>query len=267
MRAMCIWAPSGSSNMRYLALICVLCLCAVSLESQISPGALHRLIGNPSAGGGGLPVAGVSYWWVSSDLPTNGYVTNWIDKIKGSAWTNGAAGTTRPTNTLTGVYFDGSKSQRLTNSGVYFSSGTAEPSTHWIIINRVGGGAFQDFLDYQNDGVLNWYFDNANRYATMMTPTATYDGRSPTNQWFDWCITMESGGSGHVFYTNGVPAITNKIGQTWTATPWKLMGGISVNGYFTGYIRELAVWSNHLATASEVANLHTYATNTYGYTP
>lgn len=37
--------------MRYLALIAVVLLCAVSLESQISPGALHRLIGNPSAGG------------------------------------------------------------------------------------------------------------------------------------------------------------------------------------------------------------------------
>lgn len=250
----------------WLLIIALCVLLTVKARAQIAPGALHRLIGNPSASTSGLPVNGVGYWWVSSDMTTGQFVTNWVDRIIGSAWTNGATGDTRPTNSALGVHFDRTKSQNLTNSGVTFATGV-QPSSHWVIINRTAVNVFQDFLDNANSGVLEWMFDNVQRYNVTISSSGKNLSISPTNSWVDWLVVMDTGGSAIYFYTNGLPGLTNTTAPTSSAQPWKIMGGIPASGYFTGYIRELAVWSNTVLTASDAVKLHTYATNKYGYTP
>lgn len=252
--------------MRYLAIIFIVLLCAVSLESQISPGSLHRLIGNPSAGNG-LSVT-ATYWWNFADLTVNAKVTNWVDRNMGSAFVNTLGNSTVPTNTANGVYFRKVSNQYLTNAGAVFKA-TNQSCSHWVVVNRGTFNAWQNILDYTMDSMPYAIgFSANNKMYAIQTPNTREGPVVLTNVWIDLLWVHHYPSNFLYFYTNGVIA-SGVSGEGQAVRPsWGVMGGTTGSGqWFEGYIKEVAVFSNKWVTTDEAMKLHTYATNKYGYTP
>lgn len=203
--------------------------------------------------------ANLGYYWVYVDMPTNILVTNWVDRIQGSVWTNGAADTTRPTNSDLGVHFDSTKTQILTNYTISFYG--TNSSSHWIIIRRDKNNAFQDFLDYANSGDLEWGYYNDNTHAVSAGVAARNDGPSLLGDFQDLAWVSDGAANNTSFYTNGVFA-TNWSGTVINSgKTWRIMGGIANEGYFGGYIKAFGIWSNTVFTVNQVSNLHYAFTN------
>lgn len=241
-------------RLAYIAVI-LLALCAVG-KGQISPGALHRLIGNPSSSSGPAGIPGLNYWWVASDLGSNtNLVTNWVDRISGSAWVNN--GTKQPTNSNSGVYFR-NQNQLTNNSPASFGTN----STHFLIVRRDSDSPYQFLIMSNWNGTANSMAWSPSRwsYYTNGYECVTGPLDSPS-VWRD--VTFTSSLAGTLLYTNGYSSgCSNAIAMYGS---WGLMGGYTAT-YYIGWVREFLIY-NRTLTAAEVANLHTYATNTYGYTP
>lgn len=68
----------------------------------------------------------------------------------------------------------------------------------------------------------------------------------------------------NIYYTNGVAFSTNLLG---TYGEYGYFGTLNVaNTYYNGYIAEIAYFDG-LLSASDFVFLHTYATNTYKFSP
>lgn len=208
-------------------------------------------------------IYGAKYWWRFHDMPTNSFVTNWSDTISGSIWTNGSVGATRPTNSSLGVYFTRASSQNLTNFG---NPEIATNSTHFLIINRTATTSFQYMLSYDTGGGFNIAWYTLGSLFLEFDAIPYVNGQIANNSWTDIALVIKKPDQTMTYYTNGVPALTNTLISLTTPRWWKLMGGHSSGGYYGGYIREVADWTNSLS-ASNVMVMHQYATNKYGYSP
>lgn len=207
---------------------------------------------------------GLGYWWVFSDMPTNINVTNWVDRIQSSVWTNKNTDASRPTNSSLGVHFKRSSQQWLTNElkAVFDTN-----SSHFLILERTTAGGFQDILDCKNTGDSELMMFNDNK-LTWWGGAQQADGVPPLSAFFDFCFMPSLAENKIRWYTNGLASNTNNS----TAIPanfcsWGWLGGIAFSGYFDGYIKEILIWTNRVLSSSEIAQLHTYYTNLYGYTP
>jgi len=216
----------------------------------------------------------IEFWWVSSDMATNITVTNWIDRIRSSTWTNISTATTCPTNSSSGVHFLASNSQRLTNSTAVpiNTSGSTDTNSWWIIINMDTVNTSPDWLSQTPTGPGSPTMGHLSGSPyTYDGTTLAQDGNISAGHYVDVCLTSTSG-SGHsaphnvTFYTNGIPSNTNTLTSIATSVQLKCLGGDTVNGFYNGYIVELAVYSNTLSSVT-VSNLHRYATNLYKFTP
>ncbi len=217
-------------------------------------------------------VTGIKYWWVSSDMVTNITVTNWIDRIQQSVWTNISTATTCPTNSSLGTHFLRTSSQRLTNSVTVSLAGDGssfDTNTQWFIVNLDTTPGFEDILTGLPASSSPTVGFSSGAPYFFQSPTLASDGTLATGKFVDVAI-VSSSDSGHVnpvltFYTNGIPSQTNTSVAIPQADGWNTLG-VGGNGAYNGYIREYAVYSNKLSSVN-VSNLHYYATNLYGYTP
>lgn len=212
-------------------------------------------------------IPNLSYWWVSSDVPTNINVTNWTDRIQGAIYTNGTTGASRPTNSALGMHFSRASSQILTNNVI--SLGGTNTGSYWIIMRRDFSGGFQDFLDYANSGDSEWYFDNVNQMSIDAATVIKNIGAQAASTFFDAYLISDNANVRTSLYTNGVLGATF---TTYTALNFQkplgfIMGGILNNGFLDGYIKELGIWTNTIFTTIQISNLHYYTTNTYPITP
>lgn len=215
----------------------------------------------------------LAYYWVASDMSNNIIVSNWVDRIQGSVWTNLNI-TTQPdiTNSSSGVHFTRSKAQTLTNNVNpirYGGTGGDSYVSQWIILQREASGVFQDFLDYADSGDAEWGYDPGNNLFLFLNTHSLNTGAVTPGTIQDVAVASDGITPLTIIYTNGVPCLTNTLaGRAFSdAFPWKIMGGISGSGFFGGYIRELLIYTNTFWTSQQVSNLHYYSTNTYGYTP
>lgn len=256
------------------ALVIALCfLIAQKAHGQIAPGALHRLIGNPRAGGSTpypQTLPGLAYYWVASDLNVGDKVTNWIDRIQGLAWTNQTSAK-QPTNSALGVYFDGT--MFLTNSGMVMP--VNQYNSLFVIIRRdTYPGVFQGILCnvatkfgyvFNNIGIIS-YADWAFAQASQADLSGN-QGRLKTNTFMTLIADSYNGSGSDHYYTNGILSATISSTTVSSAVATNLLGGTGDAGrYLVGYIRELAIITNTI-TATIASNLNYYATNTYSYTP
>lgn len=216
---------------------------------------------------------GARYWWAFEDNPTNVNVTNWLDRIAGFALTNGA-NSLRPTNSSTGVGFNGST--YLTNINPFIitcgapgcQTTTAPDSTNgslWVIMSAqvstlsglvteetAGGKGLFTVATKQ----LEWFGGANTIFANYQTGTPIDIGVCVTN----------SGSVVNSYFTNGVLAAQHADGLA--NSPESNVGSYGSSGGsspFTGKITDVVYFSRYLSQG-EITSLHTYA-QTRGVTP
>lgn len=247
----------------WLLIIALFVLLTVKARAQIAPGALHRLIGNPSAGTPGFTIP--QYTNIVADLRdgdlANGMATTWTSRVNGFIWTNTVSG---PIKEASGLHFYGTNFLNCTNNSeiilyltnafcvVYKNDNTTAAA--WKTVT--GAVSAERGLMYKAD-VFEVYHVTGD--MTLIT-AAKY----VTNKWID---VIYSGGTNSICYTNGVPSYTNTVAAT-TVTAYPLIGCNQAGhvDVWKGYIRDIKTWTNTPAvgfTSSEVASLHSWLTNEY----
>lgn len=236
----------------------LLLFCASAFGQAFTPRRPFVTQSTPASGPSSM--GQLAYWWVASDLPL-GAVSTWTDRNVGSVWQSRTPAQPAPTNTVDGVQFNGTTHTTLTN--VIGAISVITNSSQFVILARTGTGAFQDILDFKNDGTWEWTWFSTTWELFPGSKAAV--GNPGTNVFFDMAYTSDYANNRIIGYTNGVAVITNTtstIGGTW-----HIMGGITNSGFFSGYIKELIMYTNTVLNLTTVSNLHYYATNTYHYTP
>lgn len=213
-------------------------------------------------------VPGLALWWVSSDLSVGPKVSDWVDRIQGKHWTNGNSAK-QPTNSATGVYFDGSVTV-LTNDGSFKLTTASGLFTIWAIVKPVqdgDGGTQRAFLTQPNNVQqagkgLYWF----NHTFTDVTGGTVYF-KGVTNNYQDY-IFQSDVTVPHTWYTNNAATATGiNIQVGGDVTFFNLGQNPTVNnGWF--YVAEIGLYTNDIgANSTYRATLHTYATNKYSYAP
>jgi hypothetical protein len=203
----------------------------------------------------------------SSDLAI-GAVPSWVDEIQGIQFNQGDA-TKQPTNSVNGVWFDGS-TMYLTNLATVIPSGIY--SILWVVHLQTAGLGFGGVLLHRNNGGINtdgYYLGSAgndvmnqgiNAIATTLTDamgnTKHGDFLSIDSDVNQYC------------WTNGIlTGHQNNFANTFT---FDIIGdGSSHNAKYKGYIQELIIWTNtqvnfrSFTNSITVSNIHYYVTNTY----
>lgn len=202
----------------------------------------------------------LAFWWVSSDVATNTVVTNWVDRIHGAVLSN-TFGTVCPTNSATGMCFNGASNQVLFTSGVDYP----QTATVWMIVQRTGSGTFQIVLAADAGGTSLFGYESGTWHLYRSGVNRIVDGDPSTNSFFDIGFTAETTVPALIGYTNGVSYATNATTLSATNT-WTRVGGVNLE-YFTGKVKEILIFTNSALSAIQMAGWHQYGTNLYGYTP
>lgn len=265
--------------MRYLAIIIVCLLCAVSLESQISPGALHRLIGNPSAVGGGAdsPTNWVSL--VGLYPPTTLYkidqttpaavgdpVGRWGDTSGGghdfyfiinarTVYITNLAGGSGGSNYCQVSLDDAGNPPKIYTNNISGNTNYTISALMQFFPTAVFNNTRTEF-GVTNSVVLNYVPNNS-----LSTGSDTGASTIPTNTWID-CIIVTTPSS-RTIYTNGVQYMTS----TSTMAPmYGVSLGIPTSYYPSARYQEILVHNVSLSS-NQIASVHNYLTNKYRYTP
>lgn len=206
----------------------------------------------------------IAYWWVHTDVPTNDVVTQTWTPRTGASNFEQASAALRPTNTASGMYFTGGR--RMTNNPLATVDISASAKgTFWMIlapeIPSAGLGVL--FSDQTGDHGLYTESDNQWTYGAASGGAGNL-GAWVTNQFIDIAL-VYTNTSINTAYTNAVAMFTRA-----TASPYdenqRFIGGDPFGDQFKGWIREFAIFTDSLTT-SNLAQLHQYATNLYGYSP
>lgn len=243
------------------SLILLLSLCAWSCLGQLPVVPLQT---TPSTGiPGPTSIPGLRYWWVASDLPLNVKVTNWFDRIQGFVLTN-TTDSLRPTNSSAGVGFNSSTWLQFSNSFIETINSTgswfvvAAPTTSSGGFASIIGGA--DGAGYGlysgSGGTLRYFGAGGNGTISAFVSGTTYDIG----------ITITNNTGQNSFYTNGVLRTTFTSGAFGGVGGTLYMGRDGPGDAYNGKIKELLYYSNKVSQAS-ITTLHTYFTNTYGFSP
>lgn len=265
--------------MRYLAIICVCLLCAVSLESQIAPGALHRLIGNPSAGGSAdSPTnwASLVGWYPpttfykldqTTPATTGDAVGRWADVTSGhyDLTMDNSVRSVYATNRANGA--NGSNYFQVTLNGAG-NAPRAYTNTMALGYTNYSIAALMQFYPtatFNNErmefatsasGVLNYVPDN-----TLKIVATSGAATIPTNTWIDVIVVGNTANA--VLYTNGVAYVTNSAALSLLNV---MSLGVKSGNNASGNYQEILVYNESLSSA-QLAAVHNYLTNKYGYTP
>lgn len=245
-----------------LALAAGLLLTALAGLGQVMP--VHRRP-VPPANSLWTPtsVPTIRYWWVSGDLAANSNITNWTDRIQSYVAyqpnTNNS-----PSNTSSGLYFNGTNTYLLLNGPF--------PSTNYVYTNQMSFMAVLKPLTIPSSGTwagilgtndsFTFGLHNTGAYYYLGQIGSTDFGAWQNNTPMDVICTYKP--STNVFYTNGVK-VSIAVGDL--SFPFYIKYVATGQGnYYKGYISEI-MWFSNSITASEAAQLHSYATNKYGYSP
>ncbi len=220
-------------------------------------------------------VPGLALYWVASDTfsqGTNTALTNWIDRIQGSIWTNGASAQ-RPTNALDGVHFAGA-GIHFTNAGASLTGSSGVVSnTHWIVWRiKSTAGLWDDLALMGSSGGAPTistrcfspdYISNG-RWQTGANPTPAFVPNLETNIENEFLVRWRD--TVYDAYTNALNVVTNQGGNNSinNGNIWTNLGdyGAVTFGQSTYTIKEIAIWTNVLSDVT-ISNLHWYRTNTY----
>lgn len=225
-------------------------------------------------------LVGLEYWWNFNDLDTNNAsVSNWVDRIQGSKFTNGASGT-RPICTSTGVFFSGST--LLTNIGATVNATIGNSNTHMLIAwiaSAPGAGETRCFLSQDKTGSAEFpafgEMDNvAGGRFGWGNASPAFPSAYQTAIWMDIQGVFGpelTGANSGIIWTNGYNAlgVTNTTMGSLNGATWRSLGFNQSSVLAVGLrstIREILIYSNDLSLAQIQTN-HFYTTNQYKFTP
>lgn len=235
-----------------------------------------------------LASTGLAYRWVDSDTATNTALDSWIDRISGTAWTNGASAQ-RPTNSWNqGIWFD--NSHYFTN---LWSTYLHSNCTFGFIMKPVdvrGNNTVYPALLYNRattDGSSSLAFEFRGQNSSSVYNLALQWGSTfidvepatlqfPTNVLMDLTFSQWKSftTNGTTVYTNGVSTDEDSFSIWATGTsasyPFCLMHNFPRNTGPSIWLRELWIWTNSTPTyitSNTLYFFHKYSTNKYGYSP
>jgi hypothetical protein len=230
---------------------------------------------------GGVPgpesISTIRYYWVASDLAADTQIEYWADRKFGMRLLTNGPSANAPTNYATGVYFNGTshKLSFQTNFNWTPTHPTGAGYSFWAIIKpETPGSDFAGLVDSGTVGVNGGGFGlNVRTSNNLLQNTGGGSGNFASftsGQLFDFHVSFTnsaaSSGFTNAFWTNSIFITSNNWGMAGIGTPIHLGVYSNLSRYYKGYIVELAWFSNALSQA-EITLLHTYATNTYSFTP
>lgn len=212
----------------------------------------------------------LKYWWVASDIPTNtaiGYtVTNWIDRIQSSLWTN-ANSSIAPTTDGTNVIFTRTSSQYLTNRNAAVGGDNSANSIAFILSPTSLPGNASILHMNPSAGTPAFWLQSTGNFEQEADAVDNNFGKLQTGIITDMIITFSGNANcTAVSYTNGVQSVSLSISHNIHSQTLSIMGG-GAFGYYNGKMYELLLWTNIVLNATQRSNVHYYATNTYRYSP
>jgi hypothetical protein len=259
--------------MRLALLILILPVLCLAQHPLLTGAGIDWASGLPSGTVGTPPnqITNIRYWWNFSDNPTNVNVTNWVDRIQGLVLTNNAD-SKRPTNSTTGVGFNGST--YLTNIANFtILVGTGATGSVWVVCSMVtSAGAFGAVIGDRTSG--------GNGFGESSGTQMKWFGAGGSGTICDFVsgttirdvgIVITNTTSGQMlFWTNNVFINTAGIGAGDTTNPQKWVGCAESSGNPASFskvkILDLAFFYGKLTT-TDLTGLHKWATNQYGFSP
>lgn len=204
-------------------------------------------------------------WWVASDVPMGwkvGQTNPWIDRIQGIVLSSPITSVANwPSNTVDGLGFSGvSVVSALTNEQSKINPGSSATFALILTPTRANAGGTDILLSTNINGHLG--FNSLFLKNTLQIPSGTaVSGNIVVTTNYD-IVGFQNAGT-MTWNTNGVQSKTSSI-------IFGVVNGIGLDftadSCFKGYIKEFLVWSNSFS-ATQLANFHKYATNTYLYGP
>jgi hypothetical protein len=224
---------------------------------------------------GGVPgpqsISHLRFYWVSTDMTTNATVGVWTDRIQSQNIVSTNVGV--PTNYSAGVYFNGSNQRLVITNPFTWSAGTSTGSVWMVMQPQLGASDFASIMAAavspfdtsvgygpmtRTSGVLHWSADGG---------SANW-GSFVENQVIDWSAQFYLTNTSQIWTritTNNVQAMDSNLNVPSLYV--RQIGWRSdISRFYKGYIKEIAFFTNVL-THAEITTLHTYATNTYNFTP
>lgn len=202
----------------------------------------------------------IRHWWIHSDLVADAPITNWIARISGFGLGQ-ASVILRPTNSSTGVHFPGTLF--LTNSPS-FNEVVGTTGSVWVCITPITPASFGGIVAGSSGAGRGIFTTSGNVFRVFGESGSPTFGAFVSGNALDIAIGITSV-STNAFWTNGVLNSVQAAGAIFN-NDVNFAGKDGSGLFYNGRIREIAFFTG-LLTATEVANLHTYATNLYGYTP
>lgn len=225
-----------------------------------------------------LPTNGaLTYDWLASHCPT-GVVNSWTDVISSLVMTQ-ATEARRPTNINGGIYFPNSSATDVkcldvsmplaaVNSSAAFlivtsnttPTAVASPNNYGVFfVRNIGHGIrLRD-----SGGSVTWVYDTANTEAGSAV-VANYGASMPQGVQAVLIFNPPVNSA----YTNNVLSITNLSLNALSANTYQLGRGQDWSGAssFSGYVLEMAIWTNSTVMSSaNINSIFDYVTTTYGH--
>ena len=197
----------------------------------------------------------IGYHWDYTNL-SDGAVSDWIDSASGYHWTQ-ASGASQPTKDSNGVTFAGS--HWLDASNTIRCSTAPDNLDVFLVVLKVDTFPGGTILASGNQVDLG--FDSSQWYNP-----AGYWGTIVTGVWIDYVYAGTTVITPY-HYTNGVVAKVSDVLHSHTLS---YVGRITAGtgAYFNGKVKEVIIWTNVTGfTTNQVANIHQYVTNKYGFAP
>ena len=193
-------------------------------------------------------------------MPTNTTKYNWTNKMpSGEVFTN--EGASNPTNTPTGIYFNGV-------AGDYFAdrycpvhwSNSVDSAWFCVTPETSAAGGYNSILCTSNSSAGGAYLDNASSvyYFLYYPGSATVAGPLVLGNQYD--VAYKPGASTYTIYTNGISAVTPNTSTQVNSTIWGVGWDNGNDGRAVMYLKFVLICTNYTFTSTDISNLHTYAT-------
>lgn len=192
-----------------------------------------------------------TWYWTVQDLPI-GMVSQWVDRINGSTYGSSVAGK-QPTNQANGLSFDGSNDV-LTNPAINRIEGVVNGGwSVWFCFKRrslaatfgvtIAKGDFDPAFMMRSDK-LSFEFSSPHDLTDFI----------PTNE--IWTVAYTNGITVGGSFTNGI--YFGSVGPRGGTMSITVIGGDS-GLCWDGWQQEIAIWTNHILSPSEITGLNSYA--------
>lgn len=218
-------------------------------------------------------IPGLERWWVASDLGGVSSVSDWTDRIQGKVLRKDVAGGAISNSQTNYVTF--ATNTRMTNTAQDYvlPSNSGSLARSFVILLKMTPGHTTG-----NQCIYTATTDAADGLSYLATVHAVeWFANSILNNFAatngvlqDWFLTMTNPAAGSVsfrVFTNGVWCSDTAVNAPRTL--YSIGGNGAGNNPLFGDVYEILSYTNAGTplTSNNVAQLHTYFTNTYGYAP